>query len=213
MHGAFEEGERHATEAWRYGEHAHGENATQVYLFDMLNVRRELGGLEDLLIGMEGFVEASPLPAWRSGLALAYAELGREGEALAQVESFARDGFDTVPRDAVWFATMGMLTLAVGRFDATAYAGPLYELLAPFQDRNCVVGGAIYCFGPVPYLLGILARPGRARPRARAAGGRAGAMPRPRRSAAARARAGGDGSHAPRASGCWGCRTCRIVAR
>ncbi len=158
MRGRFAETEQLAIDAWRYGELSHGENARQVYLFTVLNLRRESGELEDFLRGLEGFVEESPLPAWRSALAMAYAELDREREALAQVSCFVAGSSGAVPRDSVWFATMAMLAMTIVRFDAGEYAKPIYDLLVPFAERNAVVGGAVFNLGPVSQFLGMLAR-------------------------------------------------------
>lgn len=89
---------------------------------------------------------------------MAYAELDREREALAQVSCFVAGSSGAVPRDSVWFATMAMLAMTIVRFDAGEYAKPIYDLLVPFAERNAVVGGAVFNLGPVSQFLGMLAR-------------------------------------------------------
>ena len=49
---------------------------------------------------------------------------------------------------------------AVGHFDDPTHADELYELLVPFADRVCVLGGAVLCLGPTSRILGMLARAG-----------------------------------------------------
>ena len=158
MEGRYEEYQRLSETAWSHGQHSHGENARQVYLVQTLFLRRELGQLGALVEGMEAYVAEAPLTTWRIALAMVYADLGRQAEALALLEPYAADRFGAVPRDCVWFAAMGFLSTAVGTLDAARHAEPLYELLLPFEDRVCPVGGAVLCFGPITRFLGILAR-------------------------------------------------------
>ncbi len=157
MHGRYEETQRLAAEAWSHGESAHPENAFQVNQVLTLFLLREAGQLDLLVEGLEEYVAQSPLSAWRSALALVYAELGRPDDALAQVATFSEERFTAIPRDAVWFATVGMLTQALAKIDAPDYCRDLYELLLPFEERNAVIGGAVLCLGPVARLLGVLA--------------------------------------------------------
>jgi len=157
MRGRYAETQRLAAEAWLHGESAHPENALQVNQVLRLFLAREAGQLELVVEGLEAYVEQSPLPAWRSALAMVYADLGRPDDALAQVASFSQERFNEIPRDCVWFATMAMLTQALARCDAPDYSRDLYELLIPFEARYISVGGAVLWLGPVSRLLGILA--------------------------------------------------------
>jgi tetratricopeptide (TPR) repeat protein len=159
MAGRYDETERLAAEALSFGRHAHAANAAQTLRAQMLFVARERGRLEDVVESLEEYVAASPLPNWHLGLALTYGDLGRRDDALAELEFFANgDRFLRVPRDCLWFATLGTIAQVVGRLDAAEYAEPLLALLEPYDDRNCVIGGAILCFGPMSRMLGTLAR-------------------------------------------------------
>jgi class 3 adenylate cyclase/tetratricopeptide (TPR) repeat protein len=158
LEGRFADAGRLAEDAWALGEQAHGENARQTYLVQTLFLGLELGRLEELVAILVPYVADSPLPAWHAALALAYAGLDRREEALGEVERFAADGFETIPRDCVWMATMTMLARVVTRFDAHVHAEPLYARLKPFADRTVSVGGAVLCLGPVSHYLGRLAR-------------------------------------------------------
>jgi ATP/maltotriose-dependent transcriptional regulator MalT len=146
-----------AAAAWQQGEHAHPEKAVQVNT--LLTLFRLLEGdqVGTLVDGLAAYVESSPLPAWHSGLAMAYAEVGRFDDAMEQVQTFVSTGLDTIPRDCVWYATTAMLTRALVRLDAPALCRDLYDLMLPFEDRNSVVGGAVLTFGPIAGLLGALA--------------------------------------------------------
>lgn len=157
MQGRYAETQRLTAEAWRYGEHAHPENALQVNQLLTLLVLLEMDELGGLIDPLVAYVEASPLAAWHSALAMAYAEAGMLREAEAEIGIFASRGFDAIPRDCIWFATLAMLTRALARIDAPDWSRQLYELLLPFEERNCVVGGAVLSFGPVAGLLGVLA--------------------------------------------------------
>jgi class 3 adenylate cyclase/tetratricopeptide (TPR) repeat protein len=157
MQGRYEETQRLAAEAWKHGEHAHPVNAHQVNQVLTLFLMREAGQLDALVDGLEAYVEQSPLLAWRSALAMVYADLDRASEALEQVAMFSGERFSSVPRDCVWFATLAMLTQALDRCDAPEYCRDIYELLLPFADRYLVVGGAVLCLGPIARLLGMLA--------------------------------------------------------
>lgn len=158
LDGHFDEAGTLAQQAFAIGEQAHGANALQTYLVQTLFVKLDLGELEELIEQLPTYVGESPLTAWRGALALAYAGLDRREEALEQVAWFAERGFDAIRRDCVWPTTMVALGRTVGHFDDPIYADALYELLAPFADRICVVGGAVLCLGPISRILGMLAR-------------------------------------------------------
>ena len=57
----------------------------------------------------------------------------------------------------MWSSTLAMLARAVSRLGSVEYARPLYDLLLPCADRNCLVGGGFMSFGPISRYLGMLA--------------------------------------------------------
>jgi hypothetical protein len=144
--------------AWRHGQTAHGETAEAVHRIQLLHLKLDTDGGEDVVEGLEQAAAASPLPAAKAVLACAYAGTGRRADALAVVASFAGDDFAAVRRDCVWSSTLCYLAEVVACFDAAEYAPALYRLLLPYADRNCVSGGAILCPGPISRFLGMLAR-------------------------------------------------------
>jgi len=158
LDGDFAEMGKAVERALQHGQTAHGETAQAVYGVQLLHLKFNAGGVDDVLEALETMAAQSPLDAYRSVLALAYAVLGRREDALAQVASFGGHEFAAVRRDCVWSSTLCFLAEVVGRFDAVEYAPSLYRLLLPFADRNCVPGGAILCLGPISRFLGMLAR-------------------------------------------------------
>ena len=137
MHGRYEETQRLAAEAWSHGESAHPENAFQVNQVLTLFLLREAGQLDLLVEGLEEYVAQSPLSAWRSALALVYAELGRPDDALAQVATFSEERFTAIPRDAVWFATVGMLTQALAEDRRARLLPRPLRAPAPVRGAEC----------------------------------------------------------------------------
>jgi tetratricopeptide (TPR) repeat protein len=158
LDGRFDETAPRIEKAWGHGQTAHAATARQTSLVQQTLLKLNTGELDELVDGLEQAATESPLPAWQAVLALAYAGVDRREEALALVEAFAENGFAGVRRDCVWTTTLGLLARVVGRFDAREYAPPLYRLLLPYADRNCVAGGAILCLGPISRFLGMLAR-------------------------------------------------------
>jgi hypothetical protein len=57
----------------------------------------------------------------------------------------------------MWSSTLAMLARTVSRIGAVPYARPLYDLLAPYAERNCVWGSGFIIFGPISRYLGMLA--------------------------------------------------------
>ena len=88
---------------------------------------------------------------------LAHAVAGRQAEAQAELESLVPDDLASVPRDCMWAGTLAILTRAVCKLGAVEYARPLYALLAPFAERNCLWGSGFIVFGPINRFLGMLA--------------------------------------------------------
>jgi DNA-binding NarL/FixJ family response regulator len=158
FHGRFDESERHAKAALELGKRMPSLDAAGVYGVQMFSLRREQGRLAELAPLVEHFVRATPAAAtWRPGLAVIYAELDRRDAARAEFETLAADGFDGLPRDALWLMCIAYLTDVCAFLGDAARAGALYRLLAPFDGRNIVIGPNIACYGAAARHLGTLA--------------------------------------------------------
>jgi tetratricopeptide (TPR) repeat protein len=94
------------------------------------------------------------IPRWRD--ALAAAELGDERSARAEIERHARSGFTDLPRDGLWILHLCGLAEASVLLRDRPRAAELYDLLAPFADRNAISISTMP-FGPVAMRLGMLA--------------------------------------------------------
>ena len=57
----------------------------------------------------------------------------------------------------MWAGTLAMLSRVVARLEAVEYARPLYDLLAPYADRNSLWGSGLIVFGPISRFLGMMA--------------------------------------------------------
>jgi tetratricopeptide (TPR) repeat protein len=124
----------------------------------MFNIRREQGRLAEVEPAVARFVELYPaLPAWRAGQALLFLELGRRDAAREEFERLAEPGFAALPRDANWLVAVTVLAEVCGALGDAARAVELRELLAPYAQRNVVVGRAATFNGSASRLLGILA--------------------------------------------------------
>jgi hypothetical protein len=108
------------------------------------------------------FDRVGEAPPWRhavrAGHALLLADTGREAAARAALDRLAANGFDDVPRDGSWIATLALAGHASLALGDEAAATRLYDLLTPYAERIAVLGGAIVSFGSVAALLGTLAQ-------------------------------------------------------
>jgi class 3 adenylate cyclase/tetratricopeptide (TPR) repeat protein len=158
MRGDFAASERLAQEASALGQRLQTENASGIFALQMFTLRREQGRLKELAPVVRYFIQQHGAAAsWRPGLALIYAELGLEAEAREQFEILSQHDFTDLPRDGLWMGSMTYLA-DVCIFLADRRRGALlYDLLAPFDGRNVVVGNSTACYGALSRYLGALA--------------------------------------------------------
>jgi tetratricopeptide (TPR) repeat protein len=158
MGGRFEDSERLAQQALAIGQRLQLETAAGVFGLQMFALRREQGGLREIEPLVRLFLrEHSAAAAWRPGLAVVYAELGRTAEARAEFETLAQHDFADVPHDAMWMGTMSYLADVCAFLGDRARAETLYRILLPFAGRNVVVSNGAACYGAVSRYLGALA--------------------------------------------------------
>ena len=85
----------------------------------LFELRRYQGRLDEIAGPMETFADQYPaVPAWRCGLALLYAELGRDEDALAQIDLLEPDNYAALPRDANRLTGLALAAEAVSRIGA-----------------------------------------------------------------------------------------------
>ena len=158
LDGDFAAAEELAIRTLAIGQRARAEHAVRHYAQALFTIRREQGRLEEMEDAVRQLVARTPgLAAWHAALALLLAELGREEEARAEFEALAGPGFGALPADANWAAAVAPLAEVCGRLGDRERAQELCGLLAPYAERNVVVGRASTCHGSASRLLGILA--------------------------------------------------------
>jgi len=125
----------------------------QQWFLDDERGRRE--ALEDAL---EGFANRfSSFRSWTLPLALVRLAAGEPHDAQSQLEDFAAEGLDRLPRDANWLTTTTLLAEISYALNHKELAPALYELLLPYGEQCVVIGFAAVCRGSVSTQLGQLA--------------------------------------------------------
>lgn len=95
--------------------------------------------------------------AWRPGLALIYAELGRTAEAAAEFDLLARRDFADVPQDGNWLVAMTYLADVCVLLGDGISALTLYEMMLPYKQVNVLISVGSGCYGSASRFLGALA--------------------------------------------------------
>ncbi len=158
LDGRFEDAERLVQLALANGQRIQEPNAVLFFGVQLFTLRWEQGRLLELEGMFRGLAEQyAGLLAFRSALALLYAELGREEEARAELERLAVDGFAGLPKDQQWFTAVATIAQACAFLHDAPRAAALYDLLLPYEGRNITLPVGICCLGPVSHYLGVLA--------------------------------------------------------
>ena len=115
------------------------------------------GRAEEVGALLDRMVQDYPgLIVWRCGVAIRQYELGKMLEARRHFERLVTNRFSVFPRDGNWLVGMALLAELCGCLGDTARAKDLYELLAPYEGRNIVIGYGAVCLGAVAHYLGML---------------------------------------------------------
>jgi tetratricopeptide (TPR) repeat protein len=158
MQGRFVEAEQLAQQAFTIGRQLKAETASGTLGLQMFSLHREQGRLKELEPLVKYFLtQHEGAAAWRPGLAVIYAELGRRQDAQEQFEHLARFDFADIPRDSMWMATMTYLADVCSFLNDQARAAKLYQLLLPYAHLNVSIGASVVCCGAVSRYLGSLA--------------------------------------------------------
>ena len=157
LEGRFDVSEARAREALVVGQRQ-GLDAAGVFSVQMFSIERERGRLGAIAPLLERFLaRAGANRAWRPGMALLYAELGRLDEARGELDRLAADDFAAVPRDGLWVTCLAYLAEVCAALDDAAHADALYEHLLPYAGHNVVAGTTVACYGAADRYLGLLA--------------------------------------------------------
>ena len=140
-----------------YGERAGLENPRQAFGSSVFWIRHEQGRLAELDQDLHALAERFPLPVWRCGLALLYAETGRTEDARRALVPLAAEDFAALPVDGNWLPAMAVLAHVCVAVADRGRGRRLYDRLLPYAGRVVVVAQAHACLGAVAYYLGLLA--------------------------------------------------------
>jgi class 3 adenylate cyclase len=163
IEGRFADFDRLSLEALEVGNRAQEPDAIQVYTGQSLSPAIQRGDRDKLASFMVTEAELAKAfrgtPQWfHVEYAYVHMALGEREEALREYEAATANGLGELYWQGIAASMMLALTADVaawlGRLE---YADQLAELLAPFERRNIVVGGLVFCFGPGAYFLGRLA--------------------------------------------------------
>ncbi|MFL5823541.1 MAG: ATP-binding protein [Solirubrobacteraceae bacterium] len=157
LDGSLHQAEEAATEAVAAGAPGESVTAPQYHLMQLVAIRREQGRTAELEHALREIATTNPTrPGWRVAVAMILWETGRREEARTAVDDAAEQGFEDIPADGEWIATVAMLGQLCTLLKDRERGELLYELLAPYASNNIVRGFGTTCLGPVARLLGRL---------------------------------------------------------
>ena len=157
LEGRFADFEHFAQEGLATGQALEVENAAGIFGTQMFTLRREQGRLREVEPLLRYFIRTPEgAHAWRPGLALIYAELGRPAEAEIEFDQLARRDFADVPQDSNWLVAMTYLADVCVILGDSTNALTLYEKLLPYKHINILIGFGS-CYGSASRYLGALA--------------------------------------------------------
>ncbi len=133
-------------------------NGRMVALVLLFLIRREQARLGELADGMRTFAyQSATVNAWRTNLALLYAETGDLAGAKAELDALVDEGLTCLRRDNTWMLGVAGLAGAAALVGTPEQAAAIYKTLRPYAERN-IVAASFYYIGPVSYYLGTLAQ-------------------------------------------------------
>ena len=140
------------------GQAAQNPSALALFGAQMIYLRYLQGRLPEMHATAVAIAEHfADVPGFSSGRAFVCAEIGLEDEARREFDLLAADDFAGIPRDFVFLSAMDVLSLTCGRLQDRRRAAVLYDLLAPFGDRNIILGTLAAPTGSAHRHLGVLA--------------------------------------------------------
>ena len=152
--GHFDEAAELTAQAEHIGAHLRDSTVPMLVLTQGLLMRWIHGRLGEAVDQLRDLAAALPAVfALRAALALAYAGLGRAGEARGEIDAMAPA---TLPRNAIHVLSLAFLSEAVAELGDARRAEPLYAAFEPFVGRNVTSPAASFA-GPATRYLALLA--------------------------------------------------------
>ncbi len=156
--GRFDEAERIGALALEHGRRStHGQVAENTHALHVFGLRAARGGLADCDSTIRRLAAADPTyPTLRCVLASLLCELDRMDECRSILETLASEGFHKILYGCQWLFDLTLLAPVAARLEDAERARVMYELLAPYSNRNAV-GAPELATGCVAHSLGLLA--------------------------------------------------------
>jgi DNA-binding CsgD family transcriptional regulator len=133
-----------------------GTGAGEIYrLAQLLVLRRDVGGLADLLDPVQAIADRYPaLVTLRLMVAVLHAELGFAPEAADGLGRIAADGFAAVPPDSLWTTTLCYAAEVAHAVHDPRTAKAVADRLEPYRG-SCAVHGIPVAWGAVDRAVGL----------------------------------------------------------
>ncbi|HJQ43232.1 MAG TPA: AAA family ATPase [Jatrophihabitantaceae bacterium] len=158
MHGDLDTGEHLMWQAVQAGQTSENPLSAELFAPQVLHLRVLQGRVAEIHGGSKSISEHfHMIPAFRSGLATVYAELGLEAEARREFERVAVNDFQDVPDDVFWLSTILLAVDVCAFLGDVPRAATLYRLLTPLAGRYVVLGAVSCPVGTIDRGLGLLA--------------------------------------------------------
>jgi tetratricopeptide (TPR) repeat protein len=127
------------------------------YSAQIFAIHREQYRLNQLIPLVQATVDAMPtLPALRSGLALAYAEIGEMDLAREHLACLAANDFAALRADSTWSIQLADIAEAVAVTVTVELAEDVYRMLAPRRGQLIVASPGSFCAGAADRYLGSM---------------------------------------------------------
>jgi tetratricopeptide (TPR) repeat protein len=158
MSGRYADARSASGAALELGHRVGDPNAQQAHTLQMVALRCDLGGMREVEDDVRANVQRYPaIPGWRCVHAYVLCELGEHDGAARELGDLSAGAFAAIPRDGLWLAAIVHLAEVAASLGDVEHAATLHDLLAPFADRNVVVGWASTCLGSAGRVLAMLA--------------------------------------------------------
>ena len=135
-------------------EHPYAEGCARAHLATLHRLR---GAHDELLLTLEPVVDAGGPREWVQALVVqGRCVVGRKDEARVLFDAIAERGFDRVPRNLRWMATLVELGHACADLGAREHAAALVDVMRPAEHRHGVLPMVVCYGGPTSFALARL---------------------------------------------------------
>jgi tetratricopeptide (TPR) repeat protein len=158
MTGDYGAAERLAIDARDAGQRSMAAPANANFIMQMFVLWRDQGRIAEVESELRAMAHTYPaIHFWSCMLAVVYLEIRQSQLSQDILDRYQRDGFESIPKDSYWLASLAMLSEVCGAHGRDDQAAQLYQHMLPFAGRLVSPGNNAICLGPVAYYLGLLA--------------------------------------------------------